>query len=93
MRKVYDGSFNANSKNEVEVNARVTYYAYYNDVLWLASSERRLEHRMDSGEEPLYAFVRKEIPDVPFPCANKRGEHSKDPYAGEPERINHQPLT
>lgn len=37
--------------------------------------ERRLEYKMGDGQEPLCAFLGKDVPNVPFPRVNERKTH------------------
>ncbi|KAJ7438934.1 P-loop containing nucleoside triphosphate hydrolase protein [Mycena galericulata] len=53
-----------------EVEAKRRYLQYYDRIRALAPKERLLEYEMGQGWGPLCAFLRKDVPDVPFPHRN-----------------------
>lgn len=55
--------------------ARETHDRYFDDIRRLVPSERRLEYRLNSGWEPLCAFLGKDVPNLPFPRVNERAQH------------------
>ncbi|CAH0051059.1 unnamed protein product [Clonostachys solani] len=76
LRKCFLGFFHARSLEEIKSNARGAYDRYFDDVRRLIPEERRLEHKLEAGWAPLCAFLRKEVPDVPFPRLNDRAAHT-----------------
>lgn len=81
LGKVYLGLFDARNVEEIHQKARITYERYFDAVREAVPSERRLEYKLGSGWQPLCDFLGKDIPDMPFPRVNDRGQHSAEAWA------------
>ncbi|OJJ43595.1 hypothetical protein ASPZODRAFT_73923 [Penicilliopsis zonata CBS 506.65] len=66
------GKFRANSRRELEQNARKVYRQHYETIRRVTPRERLLDFKLEDGWEPLCAFLGKDVPDVPFPRVNDR---------------------
>lgn len=55
-------------------NARWFYDAYYGRIKEIVLPERRLEHKLGQRWEPLWDFLGREVPDLPFPRVMGRVE-------------------
>ena len=56
------------SRTKAKSNALAAYRAHYSEVRKTIPSDQLIDYRLGSGWEPLCAFLRKDIPTVPFPC-------------------------
>lgn len=69
---VHYGVRNVNEMRRVAKDRCTQHYA---EIRAAVPKERLLKFRLEDGWEPLCEFLDKEIPGVPFPTKNKRGEH------------------
>ena len=75
------GFYRADSKKELQQNAKTIYKEHYELVRRVCPKERLLEFDLKDGWGPLCGFLGKEEPEVPFPRLNERGslaERSKE---------------
>ena len=61
----------ANSRQEMQDNAKLVYREHYAFVKKITPPDRLLEFRLDDGWSPLCKFPDKPIPDMPFPRVNE----------------------
>ena len=65
------GWMEANSKREIQNNARRKYREHYEMVRRVTPPARLLNFKLEDGWEPLCAFVGRLIPDIDFPRVNE----------------------
>jgi hypothetical protein len=77
IRKIMLGFYGVRNVNDMRRVAKDRYKQHYAEIRAAVPKERLLEFHLEDNWEPLCEFLDKEIPDVPFPVKNKRGEHVK----------------
>ena len=75
IRKIMLGYYGVRDVKEMRRVAKDRYRQHYAQIRSAVPKERLLEFRLEDGWKPLCKFLDKEVPDVPFPVKNKRGEH------------------
>lgn len=67
------GQFGAKNTDEFRKNARPIYKRHYAEIRELLKDQpdRLLEYRLEDGWEPLCQFLKRPIPNVPFPQVNE----------------------
>lgn len=73
-RKIMLGKFHASNAAELLNNAESVYAEHYETLRRLVPADQLLEYRLESGWEPLCAFLGKEVPREPFPRLNEQKE-------------------
>jgi hypothetical protein len=75
IRKIMLGFYGVSNVDEMRRIAKDRYTRHYAEIRSAVPRDRLLEFRLEDGWKPLCEFLDKEVPDVPFPVKNKRGEH------------------
>ena len=68
------GFYRADTKKELQQNAKTIYKEHYELVRRVCPKDRLLEFDLKEGWDPLCAFLGKEKPEVPFPQLHESGE-------------------
>jgi hypothetical protein len=77
IRKIMLGFYGVRNATDMRRVAKDRYREHYAEIRAVVPEDLLLEYRLDDGWKPLCEFLGKQLPEVPFPVKNQRGEHVK----------------